>query len=919
MATYVIENFSNFFNETTLTFHNSETVFVMPTHDDIWYLKRLFSKNNISCDAIKFYTIHEFREHLIAEFGLSHKICTKSMLNLCFEEVANRTDVNSCIQRAIIADKRATLQAFNEILMSGVRYENIFGVNLCEFCEHMKKEIADNDIILEQDLDRLLLKSVSLAHKHIDGQVIFYGFLPFDDAKILMEAAAKYYAWVNAIIYDLGDSEFVQMWINTLEKIFGETKFFLCDDDRKSGQDIKFQAYETIYDEVETTFNQILKLLSQNSLARVGVCFKDNRSVQLPMLVDKLETFGISYCDAIGRHKKPVKHEVILSLWRDWQIGRDVPSFCKFCAELLANNMIEWEQFDQIVSNLPYLQGKCLSDNFDILLEFANIKGIHSFDIVEKYDMHGTKFSLKNFHQKFTEAFGDILPPEMVEILTKQLDGAIAEKIFFKKNLVKYFVEFATSKSRDFTLKPQANVILINVNSAYKQDFTDIFVVGMTAADFDIVGENYWLPTDAIDKINGHAIARSNFGDPIIRCSHNRLLTSQERKYLQQATFEILGKRCKLILSYAVKNYFSDIVEQEPAKIFTEIFRSLRKEFYSKSHRDLLLKPAHNATDCLQPAGLSCEDIESIETCRVSYAMRHDLSQSIHDYCFAIDPRLKLSCSSLEYLLQNPCVEFYDTILKLPTMPWHSKIFDKKVALGSFTHEFIQIFEAKNTFIRKPSPDIFYKNIQLRSNRIKKEMSQACAAADIDVPTDFSRTIELSTIWAKRLVDKLFSIPNWKSFRSEHSLPPDFTIKIKDEELWLSGRLDFIISNGNPYDANRLDTDVVIIDFKTGSNVEMTERNIKWHMERYSGLQLLLYGIALKTLGFKTIKILILKHDSNIANTPIDVDYIIGQVPELMEKISQTIRTGLVERQVLGKTFRQFFIKDVPLATTDLY
>jgi hypothetical protein len=38
-----------------------------------------------------------------------------------------------------------------------------------------------------------------------------------------------------------------------------------------------------------------------------------------------------------------------------------------------------------------------------------------------------------------------------------------------------------------------------------------------------------------------------------------------------------------------------------------------------------------------------------------------------------------------------------------------------------------------------------------------------------------------------------------------------------------------------------------------------------------------------------------------------------------MEKLSQTIRTGFIERQILGKIFRQFVIKGVPLATTDLY
>ncbi|MDR1457420.1 MAG: PD-(D/E)XK nuclease family protein [Puniceicoccales bacterium] len=919
MATYVIENFSSFINGMSHIFHGPEIIFVIPTYDDIWSLKTIFSQNDSHLRSIKFYTANEFRKYLALEFDLPKKICPNGMVSLCFDEVADGMNAGNYTQHTIIADKKATLQAFHETLWAGIQHENILNGDLCTFFKDLGKGIAANDFILEQDVDRLLLESASFLKTPMDGQVIFYGFSPFTNAKVLMEVAAKCYAQTDVIIYDFGDAEFVHLWINTLEKVFGESIFYLCNGDHDFGENVKFQAYDTIYDEVETTFNQILQLLSRDTSVKIGVCFKDNQTIQLPMLVDKLEAAGLSYCDTIGHPKKSAKHETILYLWGDWQIRRDIPSFCRFCAELSANNLIGREQFDKIISDLPSLQRGCLSDNFDIVLEFANLKNIHSFDIIEPYDMHGTKFSFKNFYQKFTEAFGDILPREMVEFLTEQSNGPIAERIFFKRNLVKYFVASVISKSQDYTLNPQANVVLTNINSAYKQDFTDMFIVGMTARDFDFSEENYWLSAAVIDGINNSTTIRLNSGDPAVEHSHNHLLTSQEKKYLQRTIFEILCKKCKLTLSYATKNYFSDGVEQEPAKIFTEIFHLAKKEFYSKDRSDLLLKSIPDTLSYFSDDSLSSEDIESIEKCTISYARRHDLSQGIHDYCFAIDPSLKLSCSSLEYILQKPCTGFYDFVLKLPMMPWYSKLFDKKLALGSFTHEFLQIFEARSTFIRRHSPDIFHRNIRSRSSRVKSMVARACAAADADVPADFSRTVDLATIWAKRLVDKLFAMPNWESFRSEYSLPSDLTVKIKDGELCLSGRLDFIISNGNPYDANHFDADTMIIDFKTGSNVEMTERNIKWHMERYFGLQLLLYGIALKTLGFKTVGILILKPDSSTATAPIDVNYILEQVPELLEKLSQTIRTGLIERQILGKIFRQFVIGNVPLATTDLY
>jgi hypothetical protein len=114
-------------------------------------------------------------------------------------------------------------------------------------------------------------------------------------------------------------------------------------------------------------------------------------------------------------------------------------------------------------------------------------------------------------------------------------------------------------------------------------------------------------------------------------------------------------------------------------------------------------------------------------------------------------------------------------------------------------------------------------------------------------------------------------------------------------------------------------SDVRIIDFKTGGETEFTEKNIKNTLGKYNGLQLLLYGMAFESLGIKEPRIMILRQDSYDSVSAISVDYILHEVPELAEKITNVLNSGLIEKQTLGKQFRQFFLKNVPLATTDLY
>jgi hypothetical protein len=137
------------------------------------------------------------------------------MISFCFDEVAKMIDTKNCMQHTIIADKKSSLQAFHGTISSGVKYDNILDKDMCLFFESMKKEIAVNDFILKQDLDKLLLESGNFQEKHIDGQITFHGFLPFKNAKVLIKVAAKYYAQADAITYEFGDSEFTHLWINT--------------------------------------------------------------------------------------------------------------------------------------------------------------------------------------------------------------------------------------------------------------------------------------------------------------------------------------------------------------------------------------------------------------------------------------------------------------------------------------------------------------------------------------------------------------------------------------------------------------------------------------------------------------------------------------------------------------------------------
>jgi hypothetical protein len=303
------------------------------------------------------------------------------------------------------------------------------------------------------------------------------------------------------------------------------------------------------------------------------------------------------------------------------------------------------------------------------------------------------------------------------------------------------------------------------------------------------------------------------------------------------------------------------------------------------------------------------------------------LSVSLHDYCFAIggDADVKISCKAMENLLKNPHIGFYDHVLRLPVMPWRPHGDGKKLLIGSLVHEFLQIFEAGNKFTRKTSPEIFYENIKSRARRVRESVARACAAADAAVPPGFDISVATAATTAKLLVGALFATGDWKSFCSEYSIPRNLTVKIGDCRVKLSGRLDFLTSFGEAMDYGKVGnvpahfpSDAVIIDFKTGGDSELTEKNVVWHLQKYDGVQLFLYGIALEAIGFERVKIMVLKPNSRPSNEAISMDYISARSAELVDNLARVIRSRLLERRVLGN-FRQYFPDLLPLATTDLY
>ncbi|MDR3144630.1 MAG: PD-(D/E)XK nuclease family protein [Puniceicoccales bacterium] len=893
---------------------------IVPSADDIPPLKSLLAAWE-SGDGVQIFCGDEFRDHMCRALRLPVKICTNEVLALYFDEAAANIAADDRTGMSIAASRTSVLRAFREILSGGICPNDLVGERLhFPFCAAVEK-IERGGFIFANAADAELLRLAKASKRRQRGRAIFYGFSPADGNLAPMAAAAAHYSQADAVVFDFGNAEFVSRWICALENVLGNCH--LCTratDVPDAAKNVTLRVYGSAADEVEAVRAAVENILLGDNSAKIVLCC-DRDAAYVPMLLDALESAGIPHCDTIGRAANVTACETIIAMWVDWQLQRNADGLGKFCAELFANGLLSGMEFHAIVGDLSSLQRTCLSKNYDLLLEFANLRNIHSFDAIEKYDIHGARIAFGDFCKRFLGAFRNILAAEKSAAIDAIVHAHDPKEIFFKKNLIKYFAERIMVRRRTHAQSAPANVVIVDISHAHALDFTHAFAIGLSEKFFDHAAENHWLPRDAITSINARA-AKASSGGSGGRRFPNRLLMPHEKKYLQTEMFNALRGRGDLWLSFPLRSCGSDREEQIPSRIFTDMLYASSGKFYADDTEAELLQASESgrsARAIFRSPGDG--NAKSIAQCAASYAMRHDTSTNLHDYCFAVDRKVgvKLSCSALERMLKNPHIGFYDAVLRLPTMPWQSKCNGAKLASGVFTHEFLQIFGSGKKFTERPSREVFIANIDSRAHKLKVTMAGACAAADAAVPQIFTDAVDSSAVRAKCLVDRLLAISNWKSFCSEFTVANDIPLSIFGENIALTGRIDFLISSGEHTNATQLPCDVTVVDFKTGSDFELTDKNVGWHMERYDGLQLFLYGLALKAAGFRRVGILILKPDSGAENRPVDVDHVerVSQVP--LRKLAQVARCGLVERKILGKSFRRYFADDLPLATTDLY
>lgn len=282
---------------------------------------------------------------------------------------------------------------------------------------------------------------------------------------------------------------------------------------------------------------------------------------------------------------------------------------------------------------------------------------------------------------------------------------------------------------------------------------------------------------------------------------------------------------------------------------------------------------------------------------KIAYESRNNSSIPFDKYSYILpfNQTIPLACKTIEIFFKNPKKFFYENFAvncKLNTL--HLQML-KRTFIGSLVHELLNI--SPNKCIEIPTLLKFNEEIEKKFTKYCQMLCAAHSKASI-LHLDFSlqEALNISKYIAYKFADKISS-SGYKYISTEIPLPSNTKIFIENDPIYLTGRIDCILSH-QPFSLTSPSMVTLnIFDFKTGNYDSLKESALDKQLNDYIGIQVFMYGVALKSLGFKNINVQIMHHDGKLL-TPINITYFLSKGERFLKDLNIVLKSRVIGENV---------------------
>lgn len=294
------------------------------------------------------------------------------------------------------------------------------------------------------------------------------------------------------------------------------------------------------------------------------------------------------------------------------------------------------------------------------------------------------------------------------------------------------------------------------------------------------------------------------------------------------------------------------------------------------------------------PVRIYPEDSVNVLQTKIAYNSRHDADKAFDQYSYMLDLQSDTAypCKMVEILLKNPKNVFYKNVLIPETFSEFSIKKLKKIFIGTAVHDLLNI--SPNRCCELPEIEEFNNIIAQRFNSLFSKRKNIFGE---NFNHHVQESLYSSQFVAHKLAKQIVSYGH-RYITTELVLSQNLKINFGQKFIKLNGRIDCILSDEIfSIDQPDKDATINIFDFKTGVYESLVPDKLPKQLEDYVGVQILLYGLILRELGFNNINLQVLCPDKRIMK-PVSLSEVMSQCEWLFTKLGIIFDTGILGENI---------------------
>jgi hypothetical protein len=639
---------------------------------------------------------------------------------------------------------------------------------------------------------------------------------------------------------------------------------------------IDFLVGETVADLAKSIATRVLQDLTSCKTPRIAVVFP--RASALSRLVSlRLADAGVLHNDALGHPLADAAYDPAWAAWLHLQEDRRVAPLVKFLEECrtvpqisilgssAVSRRLRKELGDLLIDDLQVLAGS-MSERAKEPLAISIAAGLRELTWLPERAPISEMYSLTQ--RAFAQLGWQTKAIDLRRAVASWI-GSVPSTIsrIFWLQWVADVLAFVERQRAVAGRHPYARVHLIAFADAVPLEWSHVILGELNEGAWPLAPDDEgWLAEPEIVALNARARVlntkaieqgRHGEGHDVIRAGHTWCLTGSDARAILQRQFFNLMENARVGVSATATLRSPDEPERisPPGEFFARLYFCARGRAVSPEIMSALQSETARWIESAALWPETAADVASVKETRNAWNARRRDGRQFGEYEFALKSAptepISLAATKWERALTSPSHVFLDLFLNV-TEPEEPDTDLTARAIGIWAHRWLaRIAGTSRDGVFLPLPTVTELEKIVRSSAVadRKTVEELLAKCGRSLPDWWVAIWEVALANAIALVRKIPTGAGWTHCATEFRLGAMSVAVTGSAELRLSGQIDLLLSQGVATTTRLPNGLVWIVDYKTSDPEPLKISKLA----EGDGLQLGLYGLAVRVLGATTV------------------------------------------------------------------